>query len=187
MVPVKIQQLSGIFVILSMLTSKHFSMKQSQQQLLKALPILLIFFFASCNNETEKTITDTDTIAVPPASADDPAHFCYEFITNQDTVHLELVVGPDDMISGDLLYQLAGKDRNKGTLKGVIHMDTILADYAFMSEGKQSVREITFLKKDSSLTEGYAEMEEADGKLQFKAGVIPAYKGMKLMLRNCKN
>lgn len=161
-------------------------MKQAQQ-LLKALPVVLSLFVVSCNNETEKTITETDTIAVPPASADDPAHFCYEFITNQDTVQLELVVGPDDMISGDLLYQLAGKDRNKGTLKGVIYEDTILADYTFMSEGKQSVREITFLKNDSSLTEGYAAMEEADGKIQFKSGVIPQYKGMKLVLTNCKN
>jgi len=161
-------------------------MKQAQQ-LLKALPVVLSLFVVSCNNETEKTITKTDTITVPTVSADDPAHFCYELITNRDTVQLELVVGPDDMISGDLLYQLAGKDRNKGTLKGVIYEDTILADYTFMSEGKQSVREITFLKKDSSLTEGYAAMEEADGKIQFKSGVIPQYKGMKLMLRNCKN
>ena len=162
-------------------------MRQTQH-LLKALPILLSFFIVSCNNETEKTITETDTIAVtPPHSADDPAHFCYEYISSQDTVQLELVVGPDDMISGDLLYQLAGKDRNNGTLKGIIHEDTILADYTFMSEGKQSVREITFLRKDSSLTEGYAAMEDADGKLQFKSGVIPQDKGMKLMLRNCKN
>ncbi|MEJ8844143.1 hypothetical protein WG954_17250 [Lacibacter sp. H375] len=157
------------------------------KKLLNALTILLILFVVSCNNETEKTTVDTDTIKVAPPSSDDPAHFCYEFVTNQDTIQLELVVGPDDMISGDLLYQLAGKDRNKGTLKGVIQEDTILAEYTFMSEGKQSVREITFLKKDSSLTEGYAAMEEADGKMQFKAGVIPQYKGMKLMLTNCKN
>jgi hypothetical protein len=162
-------------------------MRQTQRQFLILLSFLLTIIIFSCNNETEKTTPETDTIAVSPASADDPAHFCYEFITNQDTVQLELVVGPDDMISGDLLYQLAGKDRNKGTLKGVIYEDTILADYTFMSEGKQSVREITFLKKDSSLTEGYAAMEEADGKIQFKSGVIPQYKGMKLMLRNCKN
>jgi hypothetical protein len=152
-----------------------------------ALLLLLAIINVSCNNETEKTSKATDTLAVPQASAEDPAHFCYEYVTSQDTVHLELVVGPDDLVSGDLLYQLGGKDRNKGTLKGVIEMDTILADYTFMSEGKQSVREITFLRRDSSLTEGYAAMEEADGKLQFKAGVIPEYKGVKLMLRNCKN
>lgn len=157
------------------------------QQLLKALSILLSLFVVSCNNEPQKTISETDTITVPSASADDPAHFCYEFVTNQDTVELELIVGPDDMISGDLLYQLAGKDRNKGTLKGVIYEDTILADFTFMSEGKQSVREITFLKKDSSLTEGYAAMDEVNGKIQFKSGVIPQYKGVKLIQTNCKN
>lgn len=160
---------------------------QQLKQPLKALFVILSLFIFSCNNETEKASAETDTLAVPPLSTEAPTHFCYEYIANQDTVQLELVVGPDDMISGDLLYQLSGKDRNKGTLKGIMHMDTILADYTFMSEGKQSVREITFLRKDSSLTEGYAAMEEADGKLQFKAGVVPDYKGMKLMLTKCKN
>lgn len=155
--------------------------------LLLGLPILLSIFVVSCNNEAEETIIETDTITTPPTSTDEPAHFCYEFVTNQDTVQLELVVGPDNMISGNLLYQLAGKDRNNGTLKGVINNDTVLADYTFMSEGKQSVREITFLKKDSSLTEGYVAMEEADGKMQFKSGVIPNYNGLKLILTNCKN
>jgi hypothetical protein len=157
------------------------------QQPMRALLLILIFFTVSCNNETEKTITEADTLTVLPPSAEDPAHFCYEYITNQDTVQLELVVGPGDMVGGDLLYQIGGKDRNKGTLKGIIFMDTILADYTFMSEGVKSVREITFLRADSSLTEGYAAMEEADGKLQFKAGVIPQYKGLKLMLMKCKN
>lgn len=166
--------------------TKTLYMKQTQQ-LFRVFSILLTLFFLSCNNETEKESTATDTIVVAPTSVGEPAHFCYEFITNQDTVQLELVVGPDDMVSGDLLYQLAGKDRNKGTLKGIIHNDTILADYTFMSEGKQSVREITFLRKDSSLTEGYAAMVDADDKTQFKSGVIPDYKGIKLMLTKCKN
>lgn len=157
------------------------------KQLFNGLPVLLTLAFFSCNNETEKSTTNTDTLTVTPPSADEPAHFCYASANNQDTVELELVVGPDDMVSGELLYQLAGKDRNKGTLKGVLHNDTILADYTFISEGKQSVREVTFLKKDSSLTEGYAAMEEVEGKMQFKAGVIPNYSGMKLMLTNCKN
>jgi hypothetical protein len=162
-------------------------MQQTQRYLFISLSFLLTIAIFSCNNETEKATTETDTVAVSPTSADDPAHFCYEFINNQDTVQLELVVGPDEMISGDLLYQLAGKDRNMGSLKGVLHNDTILADYTFTSEGKQSVREITFLKKDSSLTEGYAAMEDIDGKMQFKSGVIPNYNGMKLILTNCKN
>lgn len=157
------------------------------QLLLSALLLMLFLSVVSCNNETEKAITETDTLAPQPISAEDPAHYCYEYITSHDTVQLELVIGPDDLVSGDLLYQIGGKDRNSGSLKGVIQLDTILADYTFMSEGRQSVREITFLRKDSSLTEGYAAMEEVDGKLQFKAGVIPQYNGMKLLLRNCKN
>jgi hypothetical protein len=157
------------------------------KQLLKGLPVLLPLAFFSCNNETEKSTTEIDTATTTPSATNEAAHFCYSFVNRQDTVELELVVGADDMVSGNLHYQLAGKDRNKGTLKGVLHNDTILADYTFMSEGTQSVREITFLRRDSSLTEGYAAMEEANGKMQFKSGVTPQYNGLKLMLTNCKN
>jgi hypothetical protein len=157
------------------------------KQLLSSLAAILTIAIFSCNSETEKSTADKDTLnnTLPPSA--EPTQLCYAFVNTQDTVILELVIGADDTVSGNLLYQLAGKDRNTGTLKGVLHNDTILADYTFMSEGKQSVREIAFLRKDSSLTEGYTAMEEVDGKMQFKPGAIPEYKGMKLMLTNCKN
>ena len=161
-------------------------MRQSQQ-LFTAL-IIFFFFITACADSTEQKSTKQETTAEPLPGIDEPAHFCYALNNEQGVVELELVVGPDDMVSGDLVYQLTGKDKNIGTFKGVIQNDTILADYKFMSEGKESVREITFLKSDSALEEGYAAMEEAYGKMQFKAGVIPDYsKGLKLMLTKCKN
>lgn len=157
------------------------------QQLLIAL-VLFIFLFTACTNSAEQTDKPQEPIAETLPAADEPAHYCYELNNETGVVELELVVGPDDMVSGDLVYQLTGKDKNTGTFKGVIQNDTILVDYKFMSEGKESVREITFLKSDSALVEGYAAMEEVDGKMQFKAGVIPDYsKGLKLLLTKCKN
>jgi len=46
--------------------------------------------------------------------------------------------------------------------------DTLIAEYTFMSEGINSVREVAFLKKDQNYVEGYGEMEEKDGKTIFK-------------------
>ena len=164
-------------------------MRQTQRHLFILLSLLLTIIIVSCNNETEKATaetTDTPSVQTPPVDA--PSHFCYAYIQNQDTVELELVVGADDTVSGDLLYHLNGKDRNSGTIKGIIYMDTILADYTFKSEGTESIREVTFLKKDNSLSEGYAAMEEVSGKMKFKKGVVPDYsKGIKLMLTKCKN
>ena len=37
-----------------------------------------------------------------------------------------------------------------------------------MSEGKLSARQVIFLLKDSTATEGYGDMEEKDGKMVFK-------------------
>jgi hypothetical protein len=163
-------------------------MRQTQRQLFISLSFLLTTAIFSCNNETEKTIADTDTPNIQTPPVDEPVHLCYAYIQNKDTVKLELVVGADDTVSGDLLYQLDGKDRNNGTLKGIIYMDTILADYTFKSEGTESIRQVTFLKSDNSLAEGYAAMEEKNGKMEFKKGVVPDYsKGIKLMLTKCKN
>lgn len=163
-------------------------MQQGQRNIFLSLSLLLTIAIFSCNNETEKTTLATDTASNQTAPVDEPSRFCYVYIQNQDTVKLELVVGADDTVSGDLLYQLNGKDRNSGTLKGIIYMDTILADYTFKSEGTESIREVTFLKTDNSLSEGYAAMEEVSGKMKFKKGVVPDYsKGIKLLLTKCKN
>lgn len=163
-------------------------MQQTQRPLFISLALLFTIVNFSCSNETEKTtaVTDTPSVQTPPVDA--PSHFCYAYIQNQDTVELELIVGADDTVSGDLLYHINGKDRNSGTLKGIIFRDTILADYTFKSEGTESIREVTFLKKDNSLSEGYAEMEEVSGKMKFKKGIIPNYStGIKLILTKCKN
>ncbi len=163
-------------------------MLQTQRYLFISLSLLFTIAIVSCNNETEKTTAETDTPVIQNPPVDAPVHLCYAYIQNKDTVKIELVVGADDTVSGDLLYQLDGKDRNNGTLKGIIYMDTILADYTFKSEGTESVREVTFLKSDNSLAEGYAAMEEVSGKMKFKKGVVPDYsKGVKLMLTKCKN
>ena len=45
--------------------------------------------------------------------------------------------------------------------------DTLIADYTFMSEGTQSVREVAFLLTDSTAKEGYGDMTEKNNKMVF--------------------
>ncbi len=59
--------------------------------------------------------------------------------------------------------------------------DTLLADYTFMSEGKQSVRQVVFLIKDTAAIEGYGDVEERNNKMVFKnISQIPFEKGQRL-------
>ena len=71
-------------------------------------------------------------------------------------VQLEMT-NVDNEVSGILVYELKEKDRNKGTIKGTMNGDTLIANYTFQSEGTESIRQVAFLMKDKQLIEGYGE------------------------------
>ena len=131
---------------------------------MRSLTILLISgFLFSCNSE-EKKPTET---AGTPAQKKEDTHACYEGIHGRDTLLLELH-RDGETISGQLQYYIFEKDGNTGTLHGLEKGDTLLAYYTFRAEGRESIRQVAFLHKDSSLYEGYGEMAEENGRMVFK-------------------
>ena len=80
---------------------------------------------------------------------------------------MEIVIA-GNLVTGNLTYKLFQKDKNEGTLQGTIKGDTLIADYKFMSEGTESVREVAFLKKGNDFIEGYGAAEEKNGGMIFK-------------------
>lgn len=130
------------------------------------------FLMMACsNNDTQKR---TETVKTrppeaPPALA--PSAACFTQATDKDTVWLHLVTR-DGEVSGDLQYNLFEKDKNSGTIKGVLKGDTLFADYTFSSEGTTSVRQVAFLKKGDGYTEGYGMPAEKNGKTVFKKGTL---------------
>ena len=71
----------------------------------------------------------------------------------------------ENVVTGTLSYKFYQKDSNKGEFEGTLKGDTLLADYTFMSEGTQSVRQVVFLIKGETAIEGYGDIEEKDSKL----------------------
>ena len=67
-----------------------------------------------------------------------------------------------------MIYDYYQKDKSQGTIKGEIKSDTLFANYKFMSEGIESVREVVFLKTLNGWVEGYGEIDDKDGKVTFK-------------------
>lgn len=132
---------------------------------------IITFFLASSlaacnpseNKQDEAPVTDTRTTVT--------THHCYEGIYNRDTIFLELHRNGDSA-SGQLQYSIFEKDRNNGTFRGLVKGDTLLAYYTFLSEGKESVRQVAFLQKDSSLYEGYGNVQEEHGRMVFKEGTV---------------
>ena len=116
---------------------------------------------AGCTSEkTDQTESQQGTVETAETSA------CYASVVAEDSVSLRLV-NTDGDITGELAYNFREKDDNVGTVMGQMHGDTLLADYTFMSEGTESVRQVAFLKKGDAFIEGYGNAEERDGKMVF--------------------
>jgi len=125
--------------------------------LLAASSLILL---AACHEQTAQT-TQVPTAAAPTGPQ------CYAYRTDTDTVRLTLQT-TQTTVTGQLAYRYFEKDRNQGTIRGQMHGDTLLADYTFQSEGRQSVREVAFLRRDTGFIEGYGPVTEIQGKTVFK-------------------
>jgi len=124
----------------------------------------------SCNNESKKTNDDTttkDTLKPVENKIMIPTSACYSSMKGKDTFKLKVEVFPN-VVTGKLMYDFNEKDSNNGTFNGMLHGDTLLADYKFTSEGKLSTRQVIFLLKDSIAIEGFGELEEKEGKMIIK-------------------
>lgn len=120
----------------------------------------------ACNNsqseETSDNAAAVDTTIVPGSQ-----QYCYAYIKDKDTAKITMMSsGP--ITTGELSYNLFEKDKNNGIFEGELHGDTLIAEYTFNSEGKESIRQVAFLKKGKQLVEGFGDMEEKNGKMMFK-------------------
>ncbi|SFG94095.1 hypothetical protein [Pedobacter insulae] len=122
------------------------------------LPFAIIGIFSACQPRESKTV-DHKTPSTTKQS-------CYAYFNNKDTASLTIITS-GHVITGELSYRLFEKDGNKGTMKGEMRGDTLVADYLFDSEGRQSTRQVAFLKKGGKLLEGYGEITEKQGKIIF--------------------
>lgn len=114
---------------------------------------------AACREQSAQT---TDQ---PTAAAAGPQ--CFAHVTATDTIRLTLQA-TQPTATGQLTYHYFEKDRNRGTISGILHGDTLLADYTFQSEGTTSVRQVAFLRRDIGFIEGFGPVVERQGKTVFE-------------------
>jgi len=127
----------------------------------------------SCQNNAEtldgQDSLNSQTTQNRQAAADSPAETqnCYTYTKNKDTILLSTKES-GSQVTGNLEYNLDEKDRNTGSVAGIVRGDTLLLNYTFQSEGRLSVRQLAFLKQGNELMEGYAEVEEKADTVVFK-------------------
>lgn len=125
-----------------------------KRNLLYAISLIVL---ASCNNPSNEE----------PISMFNMDSACFSYANDSNEVLLHITI-EDNIATGELLYNLYEKDKNVGTIKGEMKGDTLVAQYTFMSEGIESVREVVFLKAGSDWKEGFGEVLEETGKVFFK-------------------
>ena len=130
------------------------------------LVLLVLFSITSCKKEIN------EPIAVPTVQEEmvpnESELVCYQGIIKQDTITLGLLIKDNQDVTGELSYLFFEKDKNNGTIVGKMIGDTLKADYTFMSEGKQSIRQVVFLRKGKIMIEAYGDVAALDGKTIFK-------------------
>jgi hypothetical protein len=127
------------------------------------LSIVLICIATACNDGSSKTKTSAAKELKPP----EIPSTCYLGVSGKDSITLT-VRKEEELVTGDLAYLFYEKDKSRGTFSGRMKGDTLFADYTYTSEGETSTREIAFLQKDNTLTEGSGDAMELDGKMTFK-------------------
>ncbi|MFT3978821.1 MAG: hypothetical protein QM687_17410 [Ferruginibacter sp.] len=147
----------------------------------------LLLCIAACNDAAKKGSgpAAADSVSV---TADLPSATtaCFAQQNLNDSIELSLKI-EGNKASGSLNYLFKDKDSNRGTIEGTMKGDTLIADYTFNSEGVSSVRQVAFLVQADKATEGYADLEQKDGKLIFKdIAAISFSKGLVLPKQNCK-
>ncbi|PXY45930.1 hypothetical protein [Flavobacterium hydrophilum] len=130
--------------------------------------LIVMVSVLSCKKETTLPPPQITPSAPKEAEIVEPAgDQCYTWNAQGSVVKMSFNVNSHQEVNGKLSYNIAGKDKNEGTLIGNMKGDTLIADYTFASEGTTSVREVAFLQKDGTFIEGYGPSTEANGKVSF--------------------
>lgn len=143
----------------------------------KLLTIIFIAaLVASCKQE--KKITDRP---FPLEVA------CYGYKENGTNISFR-ITRVDPVVQGTLIYNWAEKDRNSGSFKGTLEDNIILGAYTFLSEGKQSIREVAFKVENGELIEGFGNIKNVGGVATFEDTTSLTYDGtIKLQKNKCTN
>ena len=136
----------------------------------------------SCKKETPVKPIPTPTSTIFEQSHK-PKTECYFYNENGTLIDLRVNIN-GDVVIGSLRYILKEKDGNDGMFVGKLKDNIFIADYSYISEGTESVRQIAFQFKGDELVEGYGEMSE-DGTRFKDVSKIKFTSTMPLSKGNC--
>jgi hypothetical protein len=124
---------------------------------MKKIFIPFLIFCLACNNGDNQKNNNTTPGTDQKTEAPELKNGCYKMIAQKDSAFLK-IKKEDSVVTGDLHYRWFEKDKNDGTLRGIIKDSLLIANYTFNSEGHSSVREVVFKIKNDTLIEGFGDI-----------------------------
>jgi hypothetical protein len=139
--------------------------------------LLVVFFLVSCKYNDDKISEKTLATTLQKG--------CYVYNENGNIISME-IIKIENEITGNLIYNLRGKDINEGTFVGSVSDDKLIGQYTFSSEGNKSTREVAFLIKGNQLIEGFGELNEPGSAFKDK-NIINYNSNMPLTKMDCNS
>jgi len=114
-----------------------------------------------------------------------PGSYQYCFVTADDTAILSLRI-TEGGVSGKLLLQYFGKERNDGKLENAyFRNDTLIADYQYWSDDGPGLREVMFLIRDGIALEGYGATQSVGEKKVFTSHKSVSFNSPAMSINGC--
>ena len=115
--------------------------------------IIGVAIFAWSQNKTE-------VVNTPPLSSEQTSSIagCYAAVTGKDIYTLRIESQEGENFSGTLAFKNFQKDSSSGTFVGTYRNGILLGDYAFRSEGMDSVMQVAFKRVGDNFIRGYGEV-----------------------------
>lgn len=147
---------------------------------MKWLPLIIFVILVSCQSGNKKKHAE-------PEPEPKVRSGCYQMIIGRDTAYIEVNVSGDSA-KGILVFNPLEKDKNTGTYSGVIKDDTLDIWYNFLSEGRESYRQIRMVATTEGLIQGYGDMRMEGDSVFFKYPQALAFERINPFKKiNCAN
>lgn len=132
-----------------------------------------------------RKLTFTDPEKVKEVVSEYSTDYCFKNKETADVAELRYKKS-GNLVFGSLVYQISGKDKNFGNIKGGIRGDTLIADYTYFSEGFESMRQVILLKTGSGWKEAVGEIVAEGNKARFKDISTLKFHGFMMDSTQCK-
>ncbi len=117
--------------------------------------VVLVGFFVWSKEDTKDTAVVVNTPSVPQT---ENIRGCYSLTNGKDLYTLTIQSQNGKQFAGTLAFKNFEKDSSSGTYNGTYDNGILLGDYAFRSEGMDSVMQVVFKKEGDTFVRGYGDL-----------------------------